>query len=193
MNIIAQVLTNETLTPQIILAVLGLAGSLIGAWAYRQKQKAEAEKLKAQAQLKEVEGEAEVNKKQADILDKLITSNTQFSEHLRQVEQSRQKDKQEAEASYRVFTKVTNDNAQAIMERIDIRIKEITAAIHGIPERVGVFNNDGITALIQQFDTLITREVELLRKELMTSLTAVDAPALEDTVEINPINGTEKL
>lgn len=165
MHIIAQVLSNEALTPQIILTVLGIVGTLIGGWAYRQKQKAEAEKLEAQAKLKQIEGEAAVEQKKADTMDKLIVANQQFNDLLRQENEFRQKDREKAEGNYRVFTKVSNDNAQAMMERLDIRTRELMTVIREIPDRVSTVNSESTNALVQQLGEVIVKEFALQRAE----------------------------
>lgn len=150
----------------------GIIGMALGALAFVAKQRAETgriraerDKLIAQAELKEVESEGEVKKAEAETVKNLIVANQQFAEHLRQVNDLRQQDNERAEQNYRVFTKVSNENTRVVMGRIDTLAKELMVAIHAIPERVGVVNNDGITALVQQLGAAITKEFELQRAE----------------------------
>lgn len=165
-----------TITPEIVIALIGLCGTvlgipatIIGAWAWnsrtRVKAKADAEVADAQARLKAIEAKGEAEKAQAATLANLVIGYQQFGEHLKDLVSLRHADNQKAESNYRVFTDVSNENARTVMGHLDYHAGRLMTAIGAIPERVGAVNNDGIALLVGELGSVITKEFAVQRAE----------------------------
>lgn len=176
------------MTGELLVALIGLAGTLIGALGYTYKRNADVRYARATADARQREmktkadAEAQVKQLEIDLKDAeiraaaakaqeeqikqvmaLLEKQLQINqEHTRQAEAwgdiLRQKEKTD-ERNYQVLKKLGDDNTHYLSEQIVDGNKTLAAAIHEVPAKIELLNVDAVRIMAREIGQQVASEV----------------------------------
>jgi len=131
------------LNVELILGIVGIVGSLIGAWAYVQKREADTRAKAADASLKDAETRAKQAEADAAQISGLMDM---FRQQLLINQQQAERDKMWAEMlrskedrdehNYKVLKDLGDDNTRYLSVQLETLNKNILAALETIPAKI---------------------------------------------------------